>query len=78
VEVSRVELERRFPDHPPLISVHEYDYDRYALCGDTLCTVSGYLGIFVYTFEDATAVPIVVRCPGIAACQAAEGYGSPR
>ena len=76
VVVSRLELERRFPDHPPLIAIHEYDHDRHALCGDTLCTVSGYLGIFVYTFDDGSAVPIVVRCPGVAACRVSEGYGA--
>ena len=51
-EVARPEHELRAPDHPTLTSIDEYDADRHALCGDTLCQVSGYLGIFVFTFSD--------------------------
>ena len=73
--VARAALELRAPGHPMVTSVDEYLPDRHALCGDTLCIVSGYLGIFVFTFDDSTAVPIVVSCPGIAACRMTENYG---
>jgi hypothetical protein len=74
-QVARVALETRAPDHPTLTSIDEYAPDRHALCGDTLCVVSGYLGIFVFTFSDSTAESVVVSCPGIAACRVIEGYG---
>ena len=75
MEVARAALELRAPKHRAIASVDEYTPDRHALCGETLCVVSGYLGIFVFTFDDSTAVPIVVSCPGIAACRATENYG---
>ena len=74
-QVARAALEARDPEHATLTSIDEYDADRHALCGDTLCQVSGYLGIFVFTFSDSTAVPIIVSCPGIAACRVIEAYG---
>jgi hypothetical protein len=76
VEVASSALELRAPGHPAVTSIDEYTADRHALCGETLCTVSGYLGIFVFTFDDSSAVPIVVSCPGIAACRVTENYGS--
>jgi hypothetical protein len=75
VEVARAALEQRAPAHPAVTAVDEYTPDRHVLCGDTMCVLSGYLGIFVFTFEDSTAVPIVVSCPGIAACRMTENYG---
>jgi hypothetical protein len=76
LEVAQAALEVRAPAHPKLNSIGEYAPDRHALCGDTLCAVSGYLGIFVFMFDDSTAVPIVVSCPGIAGCRVIESYGS--
>ena len=78
VNVARAGLEHRASDHRPLIAIDEFGPDRWVLCRGTgtLCTVSGYLGIFVFTFSDAASLPVVVRCPGIAACMLADGYGS--
>lgn len=71
--VARVEIERRFPDHPDIAAIDEFGPDWDTLCGATLCTVSGSLGTFLFTFSDQTVLPIVVRCPGIAACIARGG-----
>ena len=75
LEVAQAALELLAPAHPKLTSIDEYAPDRHALCGDTLCVVSGYLGIFVFTFDDSTATPIVVSCPGIASCRVTKSYG---
>jgi hypothetical protein len=65
-----VEIERRFPNHPDIVAIDEFGPDWDALCGANLCTVSGSLGTFLFTFSDQTVLPIIVRCPGIAACVA--------
>jgi hypothetical protein len=67
---ARAEIELRFPDHPDIVAIDEFGPDWSALCGGELCTVSGYLGAFLFTFSDTTVLPIVVRCPGIGACEA--------
>jgi hypothetical protein len=76
IDVARASLDLRAPGHATVTSIDEYVPDRHALCGDTLCQVSGYLGIFVFTFDDSTAMPIVISCPGIAGCGVIERYGS--
>jgi hypothetical protein len=68
--VARAEVELRFPDHPDLVAIDEFGPDWAAICGDALCTVSGTLGTFLFTFSDARQAAVVVRCPGIAACAA--------
>lgn len=69
--VARAEVELRLPDHPDIVAIDEFGPDWTAICGGpSLCTVSGALGTFVFTFSDARQVAIVVRCPGIAACSA--------
>jgi len=68
-KVARTEIELRFPDHPDIVAIDEFAPDWYALC-DGLCTTSGYLGTFVFTFSDSSRVPIVVSCPGISWCSA--------
>ena len=78
VEVARAAVELKAPNHPALTSIDEFEPDRYALCGETICTVSGYLGVLVFTFSDATSLPLVVSCPGISFCQLESGYGHPR
>jgi hypothetical protein len=54
-------------------AIDEYAPDRHALCGDALCDATGYLGIFVFTFDDATTLPIIVRCP-LTHCLVRESY----
>jgi hypothetical protein len=78
VNVGRAGLELRAPNHRPLIAIDEFGFDRWVLCRGTgtMCTVSGYLGVFVFTFSDAASLPVVVSCPGIAACMLADRYGS--
>lgn len=75
VEVASASVELRVPGHATLTAIDEYTPDRRALCGDTLCITSGYLGIFVFTFDDSTTLPIVVSCPGTAECLVIERYG---
>ena len=76
IDVARANLELRAPEHATVTSIDEYVPDRQALCGDALCTVSGRLSIFAFTFDDSTTLPIIVRCPGVAACRVMESYGS--
>ena len=76
VEVALASLEARAPGHATVTSIDEYAPDHHALCGDTLCDTTGYLGIFLFTFDDSTTLPIIVRCP-LAHCMVMERYGSP-
>ena len=76
LQVAQAALELKAPAHPSVTSIDEYSPDRRALCGDTLCAVSGYLGIIVFTFDDSTALPVVVSCPGVATCGAIDRYGA--
>lgn len=65
-------VEDRFPDHPPIRSIEMFGPDWRAICQGRLCTVSGRLQIFVFTFEDGELTSIVVRCPGVSpTCQVA-------
>lgn len=68
--VARAEIELRFPDHPDIVAIDEFSPDWSAICGDDLCTVSGRLATYLFTFSDTTVLPIVVGCPGIGACEA--------
>jgi hypothetical protein len=75
IDVARAELELRAPGHPAVKAIGEYAPDRLALCGEVLCAYSGYLGIFVFDVGDARPRPIVVSCPGVAACRVIGRYG---
>jgi hypothetical protein len=68
--VARLEVEKRLPGHAEIVAIDEFGPDWSAICGADLCTVSGTLVTFLFTFRDGTALPIVVRCPGISWCQA--------
>ena len=63
IEVAWEWIERRAPLHPPVTSINEYGPDHHALCGDAVCDVTGYMGVFVFSFDDATTLPVIVRCP---------------
>jgi hypothetical protein len=76
VETARAELEVRRPGHSPPRAIEEFGPDRYALCGKTLCAYSGYLGVFVFAFNDADPESIVVSCPGVMACRIIDEYGA--
>jgi hypothetical protein len=74
--VARIELELRAPTHPTLAAIDEFHPDLFALCGDSVCKSSGFLGIFLFTFSDSSHVPIIVSCPPIATCYAIDRYGA--
>lgn len=74
-DVAREAMATVRRDHPVVVSVDEFSPDRAALCGPTLCAVSGYLGIFVFGFSDSTSLPIIVSCPSILPCRTLDRYG---
>ena len=74
---ARSALDHLAPNHPPLTSIDEFGPDPRALCGTTPCVTSSGLGIFVFTFSDATTMPIVVLCVGVSECERVDHYGPP-
>jgi hypothetical protein len=69
-KVARAEVELRAPNHPDIVAIDEFGHDLSGLCGSELCVLSGYLGAFVFTFEDSSTLVIEVGCTGISTCQA--------
>ncbi len=68
-------LDARAPAHAAIVAIDDFAPDRAVLCGDTLCAVSGYLGLFVFSFENGSSLPVVVSCPGISSCRPIGSYG---